>query len=514
MQDPTPAPTVVRYAIYSRQSVEDPTDNGFTSLDAQRDAGEAYVATMKQEGRVALPDRYDDGGFTGGNTERPALQRLMQDVADGKVDTIIVYKIDRLSRSLLDFLKLIEMFEQHRVAFVAVTQQINSATSAGKLMLHILASFASYERALISERTSDKMCAARRKGKYTGGPAILGYRVDYEKKRLVVDPAEAQMVRELFDLYLQHCSLLKVSQIANSRGWRTKRWVRRDGQKREGGVWDKAKLQRIVTCITYTGHVEHKGEILPGEHEAIIDQETFDRVQAQIQANGNGSSATVRNKHNALLRGLLRCGQCGAAMSHHYAQKGTRLYRYYVCTTKQKQGLEACSTPSLPAQEIEDFVVDQIRKLARDPELAKQVFEEASRQQQASIPPPKAERTRLQRQRQHNSEEIKRLVGAIAATDKPSPSVTEGLSQLEESVAIIDRRLGEIDREVAAIEKSSIDPEHVAATLAEFTDLWDVLYLQERTRIVHLLVESVSFKGDTDIQIVFSAEVRRTRPMS
>ena len=194
-------------------------------------------------------------------------------------------------------------------------------------------------------------------------------------------------------------------------------------------------------------------------------------------------------------------------MSHHYTQKGTRLYRYYVCTTKQKRGLEACSTPSLPAQEIEDFVVEQIRKLACDPDLARQVFEEASRQQQASIPRLKAERTRRQRERQHQAQEIKRLVAAIAAADRPSASLTERLSQLEESVGVRDRRLGEIDSETHIIEQSSIDPEHVSKTLAEFAGLWDVMWAAEKTRIVHLLVERVVYDGEDDsVQVVLRTQ--------
>lgn len=370
-------------------------------------------------------------------------------------------------------------------------------------MLNVLFSFAQFEREIIGERTSAAMSAARVKGRWVGGPPVVGYDIDPAKTRLVIAPDEAEIVRGLFALYLDHGSLMAAANEANRRGWRTKSWVTKKGSRRPSGVWDKAKLQRVLTSVTYVGQVLHKGEILPGEHEAIIDQDTFDRVQALIRENGNGSGSVARNKHGALLRGLLYCGACGAAMSHHFAKKGQRLYRYYVCNSKQKQGLDVCSTPSLPAQEIDDFVVEQIRKLASDPELARQVFEKASRQQKAGIPKLKAERTRLQRERQHNGEEIKQLVTSIAAGE-PSPSVTERLSQLEESAAILDRRIGEIDNELAAVEHAAIDPGHVAATLAEFNQLWDVLYPQERTRIVHLIVERVVYNGDQGgIQVVF-----------
>jgi site-specific DNA recombinase len=473
---------------------------------------EAYIASQQSEGWIQVAERYEDNGFSGARAaDRPALQRLLDDIRAGRVDVVVVAKIDRLSRSLLDFVRMLELFEKSHVTFVSVSQHIVTSTSTGRLMLNVLMSFAQFEREIISDRTSSFMCSARRLGKHMGGPPVLGYDLDREKHRLVVNAEEAAMVRELFDLYLQHSSLLKVSQIANKRGWTTKSWARKDGTKREGGVLDKAKLERILTNVTYAGQVQHKGEILPGEHEGIVDQDTFDRVQALIRENGNGSGGVARNKHGALLRGLLYCGACGAAMSHHYAKKnGSRLYRYYVCTTKQKRGRDACSTPSLPAQEIEDFVVEQIRKLARDPDLARQVFQEASRQQQSSIPLLKAERTRLQRERQHQAQEIKRLVTVIGAADRPSPSVTERLSQLEESVATIDRRLGEIDSELHSIAQSTIDPGHVAATLAEFTELWDVLYPQEKTRIVHLMVERVVYGGDDDgIQLIFRSQCPR-----
>jgi len=497
---PAPAESI-RCAIYTRKSTNEGLDGNFTTLDVQRQAAEAYIAS---QGWLALTERYDDGGFSGGTMDRPALKRLLSDIEQGHIDCIVVHKIDRLSRSLLDFVRLAEVFEARRIGLVSVTQQISTTSSAGRLMLNVLFSFAQFEREIIGERTSAAMSAARLRGRWCGGPPVLGYTIAADK-RLVIVPDEAETVRELFGLYLEHESLMAAANEATRRGLTTKSWTTKKGTRRPGRVWNKADLQRVITNVTYVGQVLHKGEVLPGEHEAIVDQDTFDRVQAQIRENGNGSGGLARNKHGAVLRGLLRCGSCGAAMSHHYAQKGSKLYRYYVDTTAQKRGRDACPTPSLPAQEIEDFVVDQIRKLARDPDLAREAFEEASRQQQATIPRLKAERTRLQRERQHKGEEIKRIVAAIASADTPSPSVSERLSQLEESVRVMDQRLGEIDSELAAVGQSTIDPNHVATTLAEFNELWDVLYPQEKTRIVHLLVERVTYMGDANMRIVFAA---------
>lgn len=501
VQSPAPVPVrrtpdsfgAVKCAIYTRKSTSEGLDSDFNTLDAQREAGEAYIQSQRSEGWICVEDRYDDGGFSGGSIERPAMNRLLADIREGRIDCVVVYKVDRLSRSLLDFSRLMDVFDQHNVSFVSVTQQFNTATSMGRLVLNVLLSFAQFEREIISERTSDKMCAARRKGKWLGGPAILGYDVDREKHRLVVNPEEAEMIRELFDLYIRHRSLLRVAQEANRRAWTTKSWVTKKGLHREGGRFDKAKLQRILTNVTYTGQIAHKGEIYPGEHKAIVNKTAFNRVQAVLKENGNGSGKTVRNKHGALLKGLLYCASCGAAMAHTYSKKGNRLYRYYVCTTAQKQGRDSCQTRSLPAQEIEDFVVGQIRRLANDPDLVERVFTEALKQQKAQKRRLRVEQKRLQRERQHKSERIKELVAVIGPSEKPLISLTESLVELESTVARIDQRLTEISEELTTIGPEKIDKDEVAAALSLFDPVWDELYPSEKTRVVSLLIERVEY---------------------
>jgi len=219
--EPTP-PAAVRCAVYTRKSIEEGLEQEFNSLDAQREAAEAYVKSQAHEGWTCLPDRYDDGGFTGGNMDRPALQRLLADIRAGRVDGVVVYKVDRLSRSLLDFARMMQSFEQHGVAFVSVTQQFNTATSMGRLVLNVLLSFAQFEREIIAERTRDKIAATRRKGKWSGGTPLLGYDLDPRGGRLVVNQGEAARVRAIFDLYLEHQALRPVVQELARRGWVTK----------------------------------------------------------------------------------------------------------------------------------------------------------------------------------------------------------------------------------------------------------------------------------------------------
>jgi len=224
----------VRCAIYTRKSTDEGLDQEFNSLDAQRDSAAAYITSQQHEGWACVPDQYDDGGFTGGNMDRPALKRLLADIEAGKIDCVVVYKVDRLSRSLLDFARMLETFERYRVSFVSVTQQFNTATSMGRLVLNVLLSFAQFEREMISERTRDKIAATRRKGKWTGGIPVLGYDVDPKVSRLLVNSEEAARVAAIFELYLEQESLVATAAELNRRGWRTKHWITRKGHPRGG----------------------------------------------------------------------------------------------------------------------------------------------------------------------------------------------------------------------------------------------------------------------------------------
>jgi len=507
---PAPA-TTVRVAIYTRQSVEDRTASGFTSLEAQRDSALAYIGAMKSQCWEAIDTEYTDSGFSGGNTERPALNRLLTDIQTGQINVVIVYRLDRLSRSLLDFLNLLKYFEQYQVSFVSVTEQLNTATPAGRLMTSIIGGFAEYERAVISERTSDKMCAARRKGKWMGGPPCLGYNADRENKRLVVNQSEAVMVRELFDLYLQHRSLIDVCRVVNERGWTTKTTTYKNGRHKDGVAWNKARLYDILANVTYIGKVLHKGELYLGEQEGIVNERAFAEVQKILQHNSQNGGASTKNKHGALLRGLLKCGNCGAAMSHTYAKKRNILYRYYMCVTKMKRGADACPTESLPAQEIEDFVVNEIRKLAKDPDLQRQVFEEAARQQKKLTPKLEKERKRIQREVLAKREEIKRLVTAIGAAPGPSDSLAEHLTSLESTVAKVERRVVDIDSTLTEM-RGAGTMESITEAFCEFDGLWDVLTHSEQTTLISSLVESIGCNGPDQIHFHLHGSTLLQRP--
>lgn len=334
----TPAITAVRCAIYTRKSTDEGLDQEFNSLDAQRESGEAYVASQRGAGWECLPDHYDDGGFTGGNMDRPALRRLMADIEAGKVDCVVVYKVDRLSRSLLDFARMMETFEKHHVSFVSVTQQFNTSTSMGRLVLNVLLSFAHFEREIISERTRDKIAAARRKGKWSGGMPLLGYDVDPRGSKLIVNEDEAARVQAIFELYLERQSMIATIEELDRRGWVNKRWTTRAGHERGGKPFTKTSLHKLLSNVTYMGKLRYKDEIHEGEHAAIVSADLWKRVQILLGRNGRTGGAAGRNKFGALLKGILRCVPCDCAMTPStspcdVSNSQTRVPRFMESTT-------------------------------------------------------------------------------------------------------------------------------------------------------------------------------------
>jgi DNA invertase Pin-like site-specific DNA recombinase len=282
----------MRCAIYTRKSSEEGLAQEFNSLDAQRESAEAYILSQRHAGWVVLPDHYDDGGYTGANLERPALQRLLADIEAGKIDCLAVYKIDRLSRSLLDFARLMGNFEERGVNLVSVTQQFNTTASLGRLTLNILLSFAQFELETIRERTRDKMSAARRKGKWVGGIPVLGYDVAAGGGKLVVNEEEARQVRAIFGLYLEHRALLPVLSLVRQRQWTTKRWTTSSGRLCPGRPFTRDDLSRLLTSVIYVGKVDFRGQIYQGEHGAIVEDGIWQRVQSLLEVVGSSAGQT------------------------------------------------------------------------------------------------------------------------------------------------------------------------------------------------------------------------------
>ncbi|MDK9720425.1 MAG: recombinase family protein [Rhodospirillales bacterium] len=362
----------LRCAIYTRKSSEEGLDMEFNSLDAQRESCEAYITSQKQEGWLPVPDRYDDGGFSGGNLERPGLKRLLADICAGKVNVVVVYKIDRLSRSLMDFSKLVEVFDRHGVTFVSVTQSFNTTTSMGRLTLNILLSFAQFEREVIGERIRDKFAASRKKGMWMGGNPPLGY--DVVNRKLVVNQEEAKLVRHIFVRFLKIGSATLLVKELSADGYRTKSWTTQGGRERVGRPLNKNNIYKMLNNRLYLGEAVHKGTAYPGEHEAIIDIATWDKVRAVLADKApNVRAGASRAATPAPLKGLIHCGHCGRAMAPSYTRKQGRLYRYYTCMKAIRSGHGECPVRSVAAGEIEAAIIGQVRVLLKAPEIQARV---------------------------------------------------------------------------------------------------------------------------------------------
>ena len=355
-----------RCAIYTRKSAAIGLEQEVTSLDVQREACASYVT--RQPGWVLLPERYDDGGFSGASTDRPAFNRLMADIDAGKFDVLVCYKVDRLSRSLIDFVKVMERMSARGVSFVSVTQNFSTADALGRLTLNMLMSFAEFERSMIIDRTRDKLQALRRKGKWTGGPVPYGYTL--EGKRLLVNEGEARVVREMFTLYLDCGTVAEVARTLNARGHERRSLGR---SRRSGTLWCEQSVARALRCAHYAGLVKLGKDWIAAEHAPLIEQSAFRRVQERLAAHRSANvpaRPVLESEAEAeVLRGLLRCAACDAPMVLKRSRVGTKLYRYYRCNAGRKYRRGQCPTKPLPADALEAFVAEQIGNAVTQGEL-------------------------------------------------------------------------------------------------------------------------------------------------
>ena len=360
------APRRIRCAIYTRKSSEEGLEQEFNSLDAQREACEAYIASQRAEGWRAMREGYDDGGYSGGNLDRPGLQNLLEDIRDGLVDVIVVYKIDRLSRSLMDFAKLVEVFDEHKVTFVSVTQSFNTTTSMGRLTLNVLLSFAQFEREVTGERIRDKIAASRAKGMWMGGFVPWGY--DAIQRKLVMNEAEAAQVRYIFERFVELGSATRL----------TRELVRKGITNKRGRPIDKGFLYKLFRNRVYLGEAVHKGTSYPGEHQAIISQELWDKVHAILKISPRTRANNTRAQTPAMLKGLLFT-DTGVAMTPTHTRKGERLYRYYVSmdAVHNRIGENDALPRRLNAGMVEGVVIQELRRMLTTPVIVARAIEAA-----------------------------------------------------------------------------------------------------------------------------------------
>ena len=369
-----PDKKIIRCAIYTRKSHEEGLDMDYNTLDAQRDAGEKYIEAMRGEGWQVLPQHYDDGGFTGGNMERPALKQLIRDIKANKIDIVVVYKIDRLSRSLVDFARLMEVFDEHEASFVSVTQHFNTKDSMGRLTMNILLSFAQFEREVTGERIRDKFASSKKKGMWMGGPLPLGY--DVVNRKLRINKPEAQLVQHIFERYITLKSVTLLARELNDAGFTMKKYISKNGNPKGGGRFTPNNLRKLLQNHIYIGEIHHKGEYFPGEHQGIIGRDVFEMAR-QIKK----EPAHIKRKRTklasskALLKDIIVCGCCESKMSPTYTHKKGRKYHYYVINSHRRNAANPCPLPRIPAGEIESVVGAQLQKLFESPEILIKVWQ-------------------------------------------------------------------------------------------------------------------------------------------
>ncbi|KKC25433.1 recombinase family protein [Sphingomonas sp. SRS2] len=352
----------IRCAIYTRKSTEEGLDQEFNSLDAQREACAAYIMSQRHEGWMLVPDHYDDGGFTGGNMDRPGLKQILADVKAGKVDVIVVYKVDRLTRALSDFAKIVDVLDEAGASFVSITQAFNTTTSMGRLTLNVLLSFAQFEREVISERVRDKVAASKRKGMWMGGNCPLGY--DIRDRKLIVNEAEAKTVRLMMERYLAWGNVYDLVADLRARGITSKVHRNETGKVWGGQPIKASALYHLLQNPIFLGRIVHKGQIYPGEHDAIVDEKLFDAVQEKLASNRLNRRNQVGARDVSLLAGMIRDGE-GRRMTPSHSMRGDIRYRYYNSVNAEDGGPH--SRPiRVTARDIEKAVIESFERLISD----------------------------------------------------------------------------------------------------------------------------------------------------
>jgi site-specific DNA recombinase len=384
----------------------------------------------------------------------------------------------------LDFARIIGIFEKHHVSFVSITQQFNSATSMGRLVLNVLLSFAQFEREIISERTRDKIAATRRKGKWSGGFPVLGYDVDKNARRLVVNPEEAARVRTIFDLYLKNQGLLPVVRELERRGWRRKAWVTRKGRTMGGRHFTKTNLHAFLTNPIFAGKLRYKTEVHKGEHAAIVDPAKWQEVQEVLRQNRHGGSMQ-RNGSGAILKGLLHCRPCGRAMTPTYASKNGKRYRYYVCSNALKRGWDHCPSQSVPAGGMEEFVMEQVSKVGQDSERLEKIILESSKQRRTRLVDLESECNRLEQELRI----LKESLPIKSGNNQPE------LESAHENIGHLRRRLNDNNEQTKLLQQPELDVDQAAQALASLEQVLGNLPMVEQARFMRSAVKRAEYDG-------------------
>ena len=463
----------IKCAIYTRKSVDDGTllTQDFSSLDAQREACENYISSQKSKGWVCLPERYDDGGYSGGNLNRPALARLKEDIEAGKIDIVVTYKIDRLSRSLVNFTELQTFFEANNTSFVSVTQEVNTSTSSGRMMLNILMTFAQFEREVITERVRDKISASKKRGKFCGGSVVLGYERDPVTKKLKVRPDEAETVRLIFEKYLLLGSINELVVELNSLGIKTKDWTAINTRRHhKPHNWTVSAAHRLLTNPLYVGKIKHYDELYKGEHEAIVDEKRWKEVQDKLSSRGM-KGIRHHSSGNPFL-GMIFCGHCGCALTPAYTKRHGRKYGYYICSKAHKDPSHQCPLRRIPCSELEKLVLKQIANIFKTPSILRATLA--------------AVHEREENLRCCYEQDIDRLTGRLVELRKEALNENADFDEIKR----IAEMLTSIRKKVKAL-AAPVAEEEVIKALNDVNGLWEFMFPGTKSELLRMVLGKI-----------------------
>ncbi|MHB2025096.1 MAG: recombinase family protein [Elusimicrobiota bacterium] len=499
--------TTFTCAIYVRKSTDEHMNAEFTSLDSQREYCQAFIKSREGEGWRAYAEDYVDSGYTGGNMDRPGLKKLIADAKQGKFQVVVCYKYDRLSRNTRDFLHVLDIFEKQGVAFVSVTQPIDTTSSVGRLMRSILMDFAQFEREMISERTKDKMAAIVRKGRRAGGFPILGYDINWETKHLVVNEEEAKAILDIFKTYVRTQSLSRTAKNANEKGYRGKLWTTRDSKRRRGGgPFNKTTLLYHLRNPVYIGKVRHYDKLYPGVHKPIVPDDLFEQVGQLLTRNQDGKVNRVGRKqpHHFFLKGLVRCVHCGSIMSPTYNGQGIT---YYKCHRVIKLDKTACPAKAANAPGLEQAIVARLSQLSQDPAVMERIVSRARHVSSEELPTKRQERAAAAGQLSRIESQVKNLVHVLSMEGAQSAqyrAIMDGMGQAEAERGRLQTLVEAMDRQIQKLEGERIEADVIRNNLARFGSLFGKLQPEEQREFLRLLISEIAYdsiKGKMEIKL-------------
>ncbi|MBI4397278.1 MAG: recombinase family protein [Elusimicrobia bacterium] len=496
-------------AIYTRKSTDENMGAGFTSLDSQKTYCQTFIKSRAGEGWRICREKYDDLGFSGGNMGRPGLKRLLADAKAKKFHVVVCYKYDRLSRSTRDFLHILDLFDQHGVHFVSVTQPIDTTSSVGRLMRSILMDFAQFEREIISERTRDKMAAMAKRGQWLGSHPVLGYDYNPEEKRLRVNQKEAKQVQELFETYLHEGSLQNTAEAINEKGYRMKIWISRQGRKKKGGsLFHKANLFYLLTNPIYTGKIRYRGRLYKGAHPAIVREDVFKKVQQTLKANLLGRTFRRRKDGRPfyLLQKIFRCGSCHSAMTPNIAYSKGKPFYYYKCLSVIKRGRASeCTVRNISAPKIERSVLERLSFLTERRAIRNRVVREILNPPVSLLESKVIEKKGLLSKLSSNESSRANLVHALAHQGPSSEHgqlIMNGLKRLNSKRAELQAQADRLADEISSLEERKMTGAQIRVRLKDFKSMFHTLSSTEQRELIHQVVKkAVCVKAKDPIQI-------------